>query len=414
MKSIRYYWTGDFFAKSFRFSTLILLAIFLFGLACKGEEINLRVALFPYLPDPSGNHFAEMTNRIKTEFEKQHPDVRLTVEPMDPDTGIFYDYAQLKGLMTTNNPDDVVETDTLFLGKLINDNAIEPWNSLPNPTDWHQAAKSAVFVNGQCYGIPHWLCSFFIFSHLQDTENAKTSKEFVKILDTNGGRSNHLTGNFMGSFTLPAIYLDAYVESHGKGTAVTALTNPIDEDVVASMKLLTEEIGHGTNNPCLDGRLKDDQDVTAVVPSFARGDFAAFFGYSERLFYILKSNPSAPLYTIIAAPLGNGGPPLLYVDAFVMRKGISDKQRVAAKAFAEYMNSQATQEWVLLSRDTQQRIPRYLLPATKSAFDSPGIASDPYYKMLSRAISDADSEPSSGYYEHKDQLKKALYSDLTK
>ena len=113
----------------------------------------------------------------------------------------------------------------------------------------------------------------------------------------------------------PQISSCAGVRSNGvAASAITALSSPIDEDVVSSMKLLTEEIGHGTNNPCLNGQLKDDQDIIVVVPSFAQGKFDAFFGYSERLFYILKNNPMASPYTIIAAPLGNGGPPLLYVD----------------------------------------------------------------------------------------------------
>jgi hypothetical protein len=55
-----------------------------------------------------------------------------------------------------------------------------------------------------------------------------------------------------------------------------------------------------------------------------------------------------------------------------------------------------------------------LLPASQRAFDSPGLASEPYYIMLKNAISGGDPEPSSGYMEHKDSLKKALYSDLTK
>jgi thiamine pyridinylase len=398
---------------------LVCFALLYFGSSgCGGvaNRTSLHVALFPYIPDSANDHFDALRKRIKTEFESANPGVDLVLDPIDPNSEVFYDLPSLEKLMSPASPTgqaDLVETDTLFLGGLVADGQIEKWDSLPREGDWHPAAQTAVFLNGDCYGVPHWLCTFFVFSPLKEISGAKTAQELVQILNAKGTHPVHFAGNFAGSFTLPAIYLDAYAETHGPGSAQMGLFRPLDPSVVSSIRAMTDEGAHDGKNPCLDGTLKDDKDITVVVPAFARGDIDSFFGYSERLQHILSDNSKAPAYTIIAAPVGQGQRPLLYVDAFVLRKGVSDAQRKAARAFADYMNSPSTEGWILMSKDAQGAVPRYLLPATKSAFDTLELRDDPYYPMLKADIADGHAFPTSGYVERKIDLQTSLLMQLT-
>jgi thiamine pyridinylase len=395
-------------------SCLAAMLLIVSGCAVKTSAAEppttLRVALFPYIPDAAGDQFAALRQRLKKEFEADHPTVQLTVDPINTQSEVFYDLTELEKLLSPSAQPaaDLVEIDTLFLGELIADDKIEKWDALPRPEDWHPAAVAAVTVNGDCYGTPHWLCSFFVYSHIPEMSDVHTSDDLVRLLDTKGVCATHLTGNFAGSFTLPAIYLDAFAETHGAASAATGLARPADKDVAAKLKAVVAEGAHGGVNPCIDGTLKDDKDITAVVPDFAHGKYDCFFGYSERLQHILSDNPAAAPWTIIPAPLGQGGSPLLYVDALVMRKGLTAAQAKAAKDFAEYLNRPATQEWVLLSQDGQNAMPRYLLPATKSAFQSPGIRANRYFATFEASIANGRAMPTSGYLERKDDLKNDL------
>lgn len=380
------------------------------------SPVTLHVSLFPYLPDAAGDHFQALENRLKTEFEAKHPKINLVLAPLDPASAVFYDLPALEQLLTTNSPTgqaDLVETDTLFLGDLITDGVIEPWQLPPAKMDWQPGALSAVTVSGDCYGVPHWLCTFFIFSHLPEVTGAKTAQQFAEVLNTKGTQPTHLAGNFSGSFTLPAIYLDAFVETHGPGTAATGLARAVDKQVTSDLKLVTDQGMRDGKNPCLDGSYRDDKDLTTAVPEFANGKIDAYFGYSERLSYILKANRTATNYTIVPAPLGGGRAPLLYVDALVMRKGLSPGQRIAAHLFVEYLNSPATQEWVTMSKDSTNAPPRYLLPATRSALATPSLRADPYYKQFAGAITTGHPQPTSGYLERKDYFRKEVLAQLS-
>src|ERR1035441_3346195 len=128
--------------------------------------ITLHVALFPYIPDSVGDHFDSFRKRVQKEFESANPNIRLILDPIDPNSEVFYDLPSLEKLMTPGSPTgqaDLIETDTIFLGELIADGCIERWDSLPRAGDWHPAAQSAVTVGSDYYGVPHWLCSFFAF-----------------------------------------------------------------------------------------------------------------------------------------------------------------------------------------------------------------------------------------------------------
>ena len=66
-----------------RSAALLAVLVVCVGCAVAEPPTTLRVALFPYIPDAANDQFAGMRQRLKTEFEAEHPGVRLTLDPID-------------------------------------------------------------------------------------------------------------------------------------------------------------------------------------------------------------------------------------------------------------------------------------------------------------------------------------------
>jgi hypothetical protein len=97
-----------------------------------------------------------------------------------------------------------------------------------------------------------------------------------------------------------------------------------------------ESSGH---HPCLDGTYKDNKDAAV---KFAKRQTLAAFGYSETLFDILSNAPNDGSVMIRSLNIGKAEHPLLLMDGFVWRKGLTGLQREAALRFVEYMQNPAT------------------------------------------------------------------------
>ncbi|QSJ18996.1 hypothetical protein JYQ62_09780 [Nostoc sp. UHCC 0702] len=147
--------------------------------------------------------------------------------------------------------------------------------------------------------------------------------------------------------------------------------------------------------------------------NFADGKVDAFFGYSERLNFILKQGTSTRDVKIASAPIGEGKHPILFVDAFVLRQDCEKACQKAAAQFVKYINAPQTHEWILMSQDAGKKaIPRYLLPATLSAFETPKVKLDPYYKILKSETKNGLSYPSSGFPEIRGQMRDNIVQEL--
>ncbi|MEM9490531.1 MAG: hypothetical protein AAGC55_15395, partial [Myxococcota bacterium] len=140
--------------------------------------------------------------------------------------------------------------------------------------------------------------------------------------------------------------------------------------------------------------------------AFGRGDSQALFGYSERLHYILqeaRATGASEDIGIASIPLGQGSLPIMFADAFVVRADCDERCREAAHAFASYMNEPAIQEYVLASKDAgEDGIPRYLLPATNSAYTDTELAQNPFYATLYEQIATSRAFLNEGFYKVKD------------
>ncbi|BAY46336.1 thiaminase-1 [Scytonema sp. HK-05] len=399
------------------FSTILLscLSIASFpnnGKAQKSLSKNiLRVALYPYIPDAANDKYRELLQRIETEFEGKNPDIDLVLKPIKDDG--FYELDTLKTWLTespSNNGYHLVEIDTLLLGDLVELNLIQAWNAPSTQSDWHPAGKRGVTLNNQVYGIPHWLCGNFIFSRDKSVVKAKSITELLPALDQVNPKTPNVAGNLTG-WDLPTLYLDAWADTYGLDEIASAIStsNP-DKVVMQSFNKFSKECVTNGKNPCLDGTYND---ANLSAKNFADGKVDTFFGYSERLNFILKEGVNTKDVKISSIPLGQRKNPILFVDAFVLRNDCNKACQEAAAKFVAYMNAPQTHEWILMSQDAgNQAIPRYLIPATLSAFQTPEVRQNSYYRVIESETKKGLPYPNSGFTKIREEMEKNILNEL--
>jgi len=84
---------------------------------------ELRVVIYPYIPDLSDDKLKSLTDWIATLFESQNPEIFLTVET--PILSIdIYDVNALIEYLSGSNAPHIIELDTILLGDLVNNEEI--------------------------------------------------------------------------------------------------------------------------------------------------------------------------------------------------------------------------------------------------------------------------------------------------
>ncbi|XXT17421.1 extracellular solute-binding protein [Sorangium sp. So ce429] len=385
-----------------------------------GEKTVLRVPLYPYIPDAAGDQLVAMALRIEAEFEAAHSGIDLVVNPPCFE-GDFYDPASLAEGLAAEDADcsyDVIETDMSLLGELVATGAIRPWEELP-PADWHPAGVAASTYNGEIYGVPHWLCGHFTFSRDTSVESADTAAELASALVDLQTDAPDMAGNLLGSWNLPALYLDAWADTNGPDGVVSAIsTTMYDVATLDALSTFSGTCESGGSNPCLDGTYDLEENFDLPAQQFAAGEVDATFGYSERLHAIVKNLPpdgDPAEIKISSAPLGDGNHPLLFTDSFVVSGRCTDACAEAAAAFVAYMSSASTFAWILASEDAPQetRVPRYLLAATLDAYGAPTISEEPFYQALNALTQEGMSFPNGGLLDVRNEMRDDILATLT-
>jgi ABC-type glycerol-3-phosphate transport system substrate-binding protein len=318
--------------------------------AAAPAQTTLRVALFPYLPDVGRDTLAAMAQRIEAEFEAANPGIDLQLRRMNPEDGAFYEPDSLRAWLTApaGQGYDLVEVDAIMLGDLAGAGYLTPWAAVDS-SDWNNAALPALMYEGVLYGIPHWLCGDFILTRA-----------------------------------------------------------PLDPAVVAEMEETLDFCELGSVNTCL---AKDTYTPDSSVAMYASGRADAFLGFSERLTAIMMAGADGSQVRISPAPLGPGNTPVLYVDALTLRRGCDAGCQAAAAAFAKYLLDPRTYGWILLSQDAPQPAPpRYLLPATWSAFGP--VLADPHFRDMLVAIHGGVPLPNTGFAANRKTMQAALLNAL--
>lgn len=86
------------------------------------QTTEIRVLIYPYIPDLNRDGLKQLRNYIKIEFEAQFPNVKVQVDG-DPNTTDPYLLDNLKAYLgTASDAYDLVEVDTIMLGEMVKNN----------------------------------------------------------------------------------------------------------------------------------------------------------------------------------------------------------------------------------------------------------------------------------------------------
>jgi len=367
-------------------ATTLALALLCLATPVFAQTSELRVSLFPYIPDRAA--FAVW---IEREFEARHPGVDLIVDDMNAayEAGYGYDPENAARKLLAGGDDrlDMLEIDTVTLDALVDLNALTPFEVRRG--DYYGFARTAVRTRGRTYGVPHWTCGYFVITEHQRVSRAANAREFVRRLQALRNGRAPLVGDLSGSWTSPSIYLDAYIDTYPGRTAARGLSDANNGRVLAALR----DVG----TICRNGACGVDGE--AAQAAFARGEYNALVGYSENLNGVLR-HPDRRIeparIRIAPAPLGAGNKPYMFTDALVLSRRCDGACRRAAQAFAEFYLSDEVMAAMMMSRDAPGAPPRYLLPATRGAMRHDLVRRDPIYRQLARALPNAVPYPNAG------------------
>ncbi|WP_437589779.1 extracellular solute-binding protein [Sorangium sp. So ce1000] len=350
-----------------------------------------------------------MRLRMEREFfEKTNRCVSVTLA--DPDDALYSPDVLAKYMGTAEPHFDVVELDTVVLGEVKDRDVIKAWPADVDTGDWLAPAREASTIDSHIYGVPHLMCSEFILSRNKQVLAAKTAGDLVKALKASGAAAPSLVGDAAGSWTLPGIYLDAWRDTYPQRDVATAMSAPLDMSVIGSLKSALGQCDADGSNMCITAG-GQYEDTTKAAEEFGLGQVAATFGYSERLHFALRAAKDPADIGIAPAPFGDGRNLLLFTDAFVVRKGCNDECMAAARHFVDYIDDPATMKWYLFAEECAEKVPpRYLIPATRSAFELPEVKRDRYYPSIRGAVEAGAPFPNRGLY----AVRKKMRDDILK
>ncbi|WP_375759912.1 extracellular solute-binding protein [Corallococcus exercitus] len=371
----------------------------------------LKAVLFPYIPDSAGDSFASLEQRLEADFERAHPDIDLDVvfdaslDVYDLDEGGTLN--QLLGAQ--EGAAQVVEVDTLLLGSLAAKGWIQPVALEAGVA--HPVAEEAVSISGQHYGVPTYLCTKVVYSRTPNIRSATDSASLVRILREVAPGKRPLAMNLDGSWTLPASYLDAWSDTHPGDALARAISLPLDSPTVGAFAEVVDSCSLEAGvNPCLDGTYADN---SVAEEAFAAEQANGFMGYTERLFYILKANPSMPLPEVVSVPLGAGSAPAVFVDALVLNASCTGTCAEDARTFTSFMQAPETRSLIAFSKDGPEGTrPRYLLQASRAFYQQEPARSDPMYPQYEAILSGARPYPNQHFPENRKALQGALLEAL--
>lgn len=338
--------------------TLFALLLLLTGFCASAvqaapEPVTVRVALYPYVPGPYS-----LFMLLAREFQKQNAGVTLELVEVDPAKDYYGD-----GLVTLSA--DVYEIDTILLNEMLP--RLAP---LSLPLDgFTDEAKAAVTRNGQVYAVPHWLCGNFLFYRKGDSaiRDASSWSDLLRILQQ---RTKGIVFDLYGRLTLGEWYLTLLAERIGVEAAQTSVLHAAAPDpaVVEDMKMILAGCPTGfCRSPSLHAK------TGFYARAFARGEAAAFVGYSEALHHALQEmidncglgtaclSPDDVAVRRLPALAGAAASGIGWVDGLAISRDAAGPVRDAALKFIAFATS--PDGYAAALKPIPGEAPRYLLPA---------------------------------------------------
>jgi thiamine pyridinylase len=365
------------------------------------ERRKLTVALYPYVPNNDG-----MFREAKVAFEQTHPDVEVVAVALDS----YYDSTQDGSVMgKTGATANVIEFDSVFRDDLMAAKRLSalPAGSEPQEQDFTSAAAKAARVDGQWIGVPHWVCSDFVYTTKAKPFSGRSLKDLERFVGLPHPAGAGLLTDMVGKSSIGELYLDALIDEIGSLEAALAqLASTLPTDGGPPPAQAAEKRDLQRLLALCDGKFCRDKgyhkDPSGYAREFAQKHGSALIGYSEATYDIVnmlaKPECSAPgsclrLEDVVVStfPLADeGAHPFVWVDTLAIQASCVGSCVADAAAFIAAMNDDAHLKADLFPTGDA---PRYLLPA-KTTLDADLRTRAPLYARF-RALTEG-APPATG------------------
>ena len=291
--------------------------------------------------------------------------------------------------------------------------------------DMLPAAVEAMTVDEKIYGYPTLLCGNVVTSiaighgpvsteecpinqgsvPLTEYKNAlKTCKK--NLIDSGIDTFKTLVigkMNDRGGWYLPYIYLDGYIDKHGKSSLMKAVKDlevhrRVDKDLCKELNWFVDLCQtQGTNeNKCRDGSVP----THGVQDSIVNRESVLMFSFSEKLAEVLKrcDHRCTPHVFLASVPLGDKNIFLQFTDGLVVSKErwiAHDKDKKdAIEQSVKFFTSSSFRYKLAYGFDLNKPQVRYLLMPNKGFYETPfPSAYDPIYRDAFTFLKEAVPAP---------------------
>jgi hypothetical protein len=111
----------------------------------------------------------------------------------------------------------------------------------------------------------------FIFSYSPALKSVHTLNELASFVANSPKNKQALVADYDGSWRIPSIYINAYVQTYGYQNLVKAFSMPPDPAVISNLKTIAGTCAYSSTNSCIDGTNHGEPDGT-IERVFASGN----------------------------------------------------------------------------------------------------------------------------------------------
>ncbi|MBG9794339.1 thiaminase [Paenibacillus dendritiformis] len=334
------------------------------------SDITLKVAIYPYVPDP-----ARFQAAVLDQWQRQEPGVKLEFTDWDS--------------YSADPPDDldVFVLDSIFLSHFVDAGYLLPFGSqdIDQAEDVIPFALQGAKRDGKVYGLPQILCTNLLFYRKGDLNIGQVDNiyELYKKIGASPYEqippppNKGLLINMAGGTTKASMYLEALIDVTGQYTEYDLLPplDPLNDKVIRGLRLLINMAGEKPSQ-----YVPEDGDAYVRASWFAQGSGRAFIGYSESMMR-MGDYAEQVRFKPVSSSAGQDIP-LFYSDVVSVNSKTAHPE--LAKKLANVMASADTVEQALRPQADGQ-YPQYLLPARYQVYEA--LMQDyPIYSELAQIV----------------------------
>lgn len=351
------------------FKVLFLLMISLNIMA----KDSLKVLLYSHVPTGSlSKDFDSIKKRIEVEFEALYPEIDLTVD-MDNvllDTYKVLNKEERKNGMISSEGYDLIEVDTLYIEKLVDQKLISKTPSI-NKSRYFDQSIAAVTVDGEVFGAPTMMCSYYLAHKLnKQSENITLGNEKLKI-----------SGMYSDSMVISLLYSALLSQFYPK------IKKQFEQDnSIMIFEKMYEIIKRCREYKCTTKDYFYSHALSKTLTTKDEDAHDVAIAYSQILHYLKMKDKAYELhpfrFTKKAQPIFS------LTNALVLnQQRCTDAKCLSLTSkFIDYYSSQKTLHWLSLNKDNPGFPPRYISPSIIDFYSEPEVRLDKSYQVIFKRL----------------------------